>query len=142
MALIKTTRSVGAHVLAALARADLAPCVPTRYRLRVDRLALRLTLMHVASSTLIVLRRALASQGLLLTCMASWLLLATSSTTVIDNVDLIADDYACMCCSSVQWLLVCQLRGCTRLNRLVLGHFVALTVAVLLLVLWLSCDSR
>lgn len=66
MALVKTTRSVSTNVLAPLAGAYLAPCIAARDRLRVDRLALSLTLMHVGSSALIVLRGALVRQSCLL----------------------------------------------------------------------------
>ena len=83
----------------------------------MDRLALGLTLMHVGSSTLIVLRGALVRQSCLLACC----LLLTAASPVIDDVDLVADDYTGMRRSSVDRLLVVRkLRVCTGFYRLVL----------------------
>ena len=69
-------------------------------------------------------------------------LLLTTAATIIDDVDLVADDYACMCGSSVDRLLVVRkLRVCTGFYGLVLMcHLITLTVR--LLVLRLGCDCR
>ena len=69
-------------------------------------------------------------------------LLLTTAATIIDDVDLVADDYTCMSRSSINRLLVVRkLRVCTGLYRLVLMcHLITLTVR--LLVLRLGCDCR
>ena len=69
-------------------------------------------------------------------------LLLTTASTIIDDVDLVADDNTCMCRSSVDRLLVvCKLRVCTGFYRLILMcHLITLTVRFL--VLRLGCDCR